>query len=73
MEIMYQAFSITTLACQLLASAAIAAISYIFILAALRPSIFSLPNPIDQYENFFAIGDAAIVFTMVLWRLVRGS
>jgi hypothetical protein len=70
---MQDEFSITTLALRVLAASAVAAVSYLFICAALRPSIFGVGSPIGHYENLFALAVTAIVFALVLWRLIRGS
>jgi hypothetical protein len=68
-----QEFSIITLAVRVLTAGVIGAVSYLFICAALRPSISSLSGPIDYYENLFAAAGSTIVFALVLWRLFRGS
>lgn len=70
---MQEDFSIIRLVLRIAAASAVAAVSYVFICAALRPSIFGITGPIGDYENLFAIAGAAIVFTLVIWRLVRGS
>jgi hypothetical protein len=67
-------FSIASFALRTVSAGAISAVSYLFVLSALRPDtpLFQQVS-VTEPENYFAICIAAIIFVAVFWRLMRGS
>jgi len=70
---MREEFSVVTLLFRILAAGAIGGVAYLLVHSALRPRGWPLQIAVSEYENYFTVAVAALVFVLVLWRLIRNT
>jgi hypothetical protein len=69
---MREKFSVAKFVGKVVSAAFAAGIGYLLMCYALHPWE-TAEGPFSEVENYLAIGTAAIVFVVVLWRLSRGT